>query len=328
MKQHELAFKVLDILSNGKFHSGELMAKELGCSRVAIWKALSEIKELNIPIFSVRNKGYRLPEAIFVLNKEKVLRSLGEVSQFINLELNHVVESTNTILSKNAANTPHATVMLTNLQTKGKGRRGRVWNSSLGESLTFSILWKFNLGAAQLSGLSLAVGLALQRVMQKIGLQNTCLKWPNDLLVRGESGLSKLAGTLIELQGDLESRSSAVIGVGLNYTLSSGQQKKIDQPAIGLTSILKEAQDPHEVLAMLIKEIIAILSVFEKSQFKELKAEWLESNAFQNELIQLSKSDGTTIRGRIVDLEDDGSLILEQETGDQIRLNSGEISAV
>ena len=328
MKQYELAFNILDILSDGKFHSGEAMAQALNCSRVAIWKALSDIKALNISIFSVRNKGYRLPEKIFVLNKEKVLRALGEISQFIQLELNHVVESTNSILSKNAASTPHATIMLTNLQTKGKGRRGRAWTSALGESLTFSILWKFNLGAAQLSGLSLAVGLALQRVMQKIGLQNTFLKWPNDLLVRNEYGFSKLAGILIELQGDLESRSSAVIGVGLNFTLSSGQQKKIDQPAIGLTSILKEAQDPHEVLAMLIKEIIAILSVFEKSQFKELKAEWLENNAFQNELIQLNKSDGAIIRGRIADLEDDGSLILDQETGDQIKLNSGEISVL
>ena len=119
--------------------------------------------------------------------------------------------------------------MATNFQTKGKGRRGRIWQSHLGESLAMSILWKFSKGASQLSGLSLVIGIALQRAMRKIGIQNSFLKWPNDLLVKVEDSYYKIAGVLIELQGDMESRSSAVIGIGLNYQLSDRLRKKIEQ---------------------------------------------------------------------------------------------------
>ena len=183
MKKYDLPFKVLHILSDGNFHSGEKIAAEIGCSRVTVWKSISELKTLGINIFSVKKKGYRLPKKISFLNAENIQRELGELNQFVNLELINVTDSTNKYLNSSATIKPHASVVIANIQTKGKGRRGRSWQTSVGESLAMSLLWKFDKGASGLSGLSLVIGVAIQRLMKKIGINNSFLKWPNDLLI-------------------------------------------------------------------------------------------------------------------------------------------------
>ena len=86
------------------------------------------------------------------------------------------------LMEKASLGHPHASVAATHIQTKGRGRRGRSWQSALGESLTFSLLWRFNGGAATLSGLSLAVGVAIIRSLHRFGVLSAQLKWPNDVL--------------------------------------------------------------------------------------------------------------------------------------------------
>ena len=326
MKKYDLPFKALHILSDGNFHSGEKMAADMGCSRVTVWKSISELKSLGINIFSVKKKGYRLPKKISFFNIENIQRELGELNQFINLELLNVTDSTNKYLNASANEKPHASVVIANIQTKGKGRRGRSWHASVGESLAMSILWKFDKGASGLSGLSLVVGLAIQRLMKKIGINNSFLKWPNDLLILEGDTYFKLAGVLIELQGDLESRCSAVIGVGLNYDLSNDILNNIDQPATNIKKYLHSDIDLNQLSAMLIKEIINALSEFENNGFLSVKDEWLSYNAFKEKTISFIKSGGELITGQIVDIENDGALKILQNNGIHETLISGEVS--
>ena len=326
MKKFDLSFKALYILSDGNFHSGEKMAADMGCSRVTVWKSIYELKSLGINIFSVKKKGYRLPKKISFFNIQNIQRELGELNQFVNLELLNVIDSTNKYLNTSANIKPHASVVIANIQTKGKGRRGRSWQASVGESLSMSILWKFDKGASGLSGLSLVVGVAIQRLMKKIGINNSFLKWPNDLLILEGDAYLKLAGVLIELQGDLESRCSAVIGVGLNYDLSNDILNNIDQPATNIKKYLHSDIDLNQLSAMLIKEIINALSEFEKNGFLSVKEEWLSYNAFKDKTISFIKSGGEVITGQIVDLENDGALKIMQDNGIHETLISGEVS--
>jgi BirA family biotin operon repressor/biotin-[acetyl-CoA-carboxylase] ligase len=326
MKKYDLPFKALHILSDGNFHSGEKMAADMGCSRVTVWKSISELKSLGINIFSVKKKGYRLPKKISFFNIENIQRELGELNQFVNLELLNVTDSTNKYLNASANKKPHASVVIANIQTKGKGRRGRSWQASVGESLVMSILWKFDKGASGLSGLSLVVGVAIQRLMKKIGINNSFLKWPNDLLILEGDNYFKLAGVLIELQGDLESRCSAVIGVGLNYDLSNDILKNIDQPATNIKKYLHSDIDLNQLSSMLIKEIINALSEFENNGFLSVKEEWLSYNAFKDKTISFIKSGGEVITGQIVDIENDGALKIMQNNGIHETLISGEVS--
>jgi len=302
------------------------MAADMGCSRVTVWKSISELKSLGISIFSVKKKGYRLPKKISFFNIENIQRELGELNQFVNLELLNVIDSTNKYLNTSANIKPHASVVIANIQTKGKGRRGRSWQASVGESLSMSILWKFDKGASGLSGLSLVVGVAIQRLMKKIGINNSFLKWPNDLLILEGDAYFKLAGVLIELQGDLESRCSAVIGVGLNYDLSNDILNNIDQPATNIKKYLHSDIDLNQLSAMLIKEIINALSEFEKNGFLSVKEEWLSYNAFKEKTISFIKSGGEVITGQIVDIENDGALNIMQNNGIHEILISGEVS--
>ena len=320
-----LLFKIIDVLADGKFHSGEILANQFKVSRVSIWNAISEAEQFGIEIHSVRGKGYKLTHAVELLDESSIKRAIGEQANFFNIEVMDITTSTNSVMMQRASEgLPHASCIATNIQTAGKGRRGRKWVSELGENLTFSFLWRFNQGAAMLSGLSLVVGIALIRTFKQLGINQALLKWPNDLLIFHEKAYKKLAGILIELQGDMDGQSLAVIGIGINLNISKKQIKKIDQPAIDLQTIIQESMNPNNLIALIIKELAGVLSEFELNGFSSLKKEWVMSHAFHEKVISLTKGDGQNVIGKVIDISAEGSLILQTNKGQQ-NFSSGEV---
>jgi BirA family biotin operon repressor/biotin-[acetyl-CoA-carboxylase] ligase len=251
---------------------------------------------------------------------------MGEEGSWFDIKVLDSIDSTNNYLSKIAATGhPHASVVAANIQTQGKGRRGRQWQSALGESLTFSFLWRFTQGAAGLSGLSLAVGVALIRALKKINISTALLKWPNDILIFDEGVYKKLAGILIELQGDTDGQSAAIIGIGLNLNLSKTQLEKIDQPATDINNLVSENIDSNFFMAIIIKELAQVLASFESDQFKPFKDEWLSYHAFQDKLIDIMLGNSQTITGKAIDISDTGALIVRTDEGSK-SFASGEVS--
>ncbi len=313
-----LTFPILQVLADGNFHSGEALAQQFKVTRATIWNAVKHAETLGVEVFSVRGRGYKLPQAIELLDKNEVLKAIGEQRAWFKLEVLDEVASTNTYLmqQKGAA---HATCVVAHVQTHGKGRRGRTWISQLGASLTFSLLWRFQCGAAALSGLSLAVGVALIRALMSLGVNNAQLKWPNDVLIDGK----KLSGILIELQGDLEGPSAAVIGVGFNLNLPKNVLESIDQPAIDLTTIKQINQS--ELLGVLLKHLADVLSSFEAHGFIGLRNEWLRYHAYENKPVRMLLPDGRDVQGMVKGVADDGILLVETALGLQ-RFSAGEIS--
>lgn len=320
-----LLFKIIDVLADGKFHSGEILANQFKVSRVSIWNAISEAEQFGIEIHSVRGKGYKLTHAVELLDESSIKRAIGEQANFFNIEVMDITTSTNSVMMQRASEgLPHASCIATNIQTAGKGRRGRKWVSELGENLTFSFLWRFNQGAAMLSGLSLVVGIALIRTFKQLGINQALLKWPNDVLIFHEKAYKKLAGILIELQGDMDGQSLAVIGIGINLNISKKQIKKIDQPAIDLQTITQESMNPNNLIALIIKELAKVLSEFELNGFSSLKEEWVMSHAFHEKVISLTKGNGQNVIGKVIDISAEGSLILQTNQG-QLNFSSGEV---
>ncbi len=313
-----LTFPVLQVLADGKFHSGEALAQRFKVTRATIWNAVQHAENLGIEIFSVRGRGYKLPFAINLLDKNAVLKAIGEQRAWFTLEVLDEVVSTNTYLMQNK-HAAHATCVAAHMQTNGKGRRGRTWISQLGASLTFSLLWRFQCGAAALSGLSLCVGLALIRALRDFDVNAAQLKWPNDVLVEGK----KLAGILIELQGDLEGPSAAVIGVGVNLNLPKNVLESIDQPAMDLASV--KDIDQNALLGVILKHLADVLSGFETSGFVALRDEWLTYHAYQNRPVRMLLPNGTDVQGVVKGVADDGILLVETALGLQ-RFSAGEIS--
>ncbi|MES2580661.1 MAG: biotin--[acetyl-CoA-carboxylase] ligase [Pseudomonadota bacterium] len=327
----KLTFPILQLLADGQFHSGEALAQQFKVTRATIWNAIKYAEVLGIIVFPVRGRGYKLPQAIDFLDNNAVLSAIGEQREWINLIILDEVASTNTYLMQQK-NVPHATCVAAHIQTNGKGRRGRTWVSQLGASLTFSLVWRFQCGAAALSGLSLAVGVALMRTLVSLGINQAQLKWPNDVLVLDENQQGKkLAGILIELQGDLDGPSTAVIGIGINLNLPKTVLESIDQPTTDLnkvTSLNKANSHPinqNVLLGTLLKHLVGVLSSFEQLGFVGLRDEWLSYHAYHNQAVRMLLPNGTEVLGVVKNVADDGILLVETPLGLQ-RFSAGEIS--
>ena len=319
-----LTFPILNLLADGQFHSGEALAQRFKVSRATIWNAIKHAESLGVEVFSVRGRGYKFPQAIDLLDEKLVLAAIGEQRAWFNVQILDEVASTNTYLMQQK-NMAHATCVAAHMQTKGKGRRGRTWVSQLGASLTFSLIWRFSCGAAGLSGLSLAVGVALIRAFNSLSVNNVQLKWPNDVLVIENNTPKKLAGILIELQGDLEGPSAAVIGVGINLNLSKNVLQNIDQPAIDLVKASGKKINQSMLLGTILKHMAEVLSTFESRGFIGLQTEWLSYHAYQNKPVKMLLPNGTEVIGTVKNVADDGILLVETSLGLQ-RFSAGEIS--
>jgi BirA family biotin operon repressor/biotin-[acetyl-CoA-carboxylase] ligase len=315
-------WQLLEMLADGEFHSGEILANRLGVSRASVFNALADVAGLGIKLQRIRGRGYRLARPWQRLNREEILRWLGKDAGEFDIEILPHAASSNTLLLQGDANgrVSGGSVLAVELQTAGRGRMGRVWHSGLGTALTFSLLWRFDCGLNALSGLSLAVGVAVVRALDKLGAQGIQLKWPNDILT--EQG--KMAGVLIEAHGDMLGPSDVVIGIGLNCTLPPGMAPKIGQPACALDEICAAMPTRNRLLAVLLVELKSVLQKFEYEGFAAFREEWELCHCYQNMPVSLHLGDGQIITGIARGVSDSGALCLETAQGMR-SFNSGEV---
>lgn len=315
MSEH--AFAVLRRLADGRFHSGEDIARELDCSRTLVWQAVHSIQqELGVTVFSVRGQGYRLETPFQWLDVADIRNGLDEAAaDTFTLAVAERTDSTNTqLLARAASGGLHGLVLATELQTSGRGRLGRRWQARLGSGLTFSLLWRFERGLSQLAGLSLAVGVALARALRRLGAP-VALKWPNDVLLNER----KLAGILIELSGDALGPTAVVIGIGMNVS----EPGDVDQPVACLADAGVQLTR-SALLAELLNELHLVLGNFDRNGFVPLRG-WMGLSAHQDAPVCLRFSHGEPVEGVVRGVADSGALMVETTEGMKI-YHAGEVS--
>lgn len=319
---HPRVWQLLNLLADGEFHSGEMLAKQIGVSRASVFNALESVAEYGVVLQRIRGRGYRLARPWQRLDSKELSRYLGKDTKKFDIEMLAQATSSNTVLLQRAAlGAPSGSVLAVELQTAGRGRLGRAWHSGLGNALTFSLLWRFDCGLNALSGLSLTVGVAIVRALNKLGAQGVQLKWPNDIL----TAQGKLAGVLIEAQGDVLGPSAVVIGIGLNYSPPSNlAAQRIDQPIGALDEVCNALPARNQLLAVLLQELASVLNEFAKNGFATLRAEWEQYHAHQNKLIQLRMPDEKIVSGIARGVSENGELCLETARGVRC-FNSGEV---
>lgn len=315
--------KLLQILSDGEFHSGEELGNLLGISRAAIWKQMQKLDVLGLPLESQKGCGYRVVGGLDLLVESELIERLPVVSRGLieKLQIESSVTSTNEIARLQAeAGDASGLVVLAEQQTAGRGRRGRQWVSPYGCNLYLSVVWAFEGGIQAIEGLSLAIGVAARRAMIRCGAEGLKLKWPNDLLWEKK----KVGGILLEIIGDPTGYCQVVVGLGVNFGMPQRHATEINQDWADLSEILPEGVGRNLLAATLLDEVLSLLSSYHEVGFAHYRDDWLNSDAYANQPVRLllvKQTIGGVARGV------DGSGALELDVnGERHLFSGGEIS--
>ncbi|WP_141054396.1 biotin--[acetyl-CoA-carboxylase] ligase [Tepidiphilus succinatimandens] len=195
-------------------------------------------------------------------------------------------------------------------QTRGRGRQDRIWQSWPDASLTFSCLFAFPPGTS-LEALPLAVGVALARGLQALGVPGVGLKWPNDLLIAG----AKVAGVLIEAQSRHAAPTRVVVGIGLNLELPPDFHPASGLPATALAHHLAPLPPREAVLAALLERLDAVRASYLAGHgFAAWRDEWNALDAYAGQEVAVRDGERELV-GIDAGVDDTGRLLLDTASG-------------
>ena len=303
--------KLIALLGDGRFHSGEELGLALGVSRAAVWKKLKALSDLGLELDAVRGRGYRLPSTVELLDVAAIRRELSEeVAERVGLELRLSTSSTNDDVRSMGAGVGPWRVCIAEHQSAGRGRRGRTWESPFGASLYFSMLWKIEGGLAAMEGLSLAVGLTVLKTLESLGVSGLSLKWPNDVLANGQ----KLSGVLLEISGDPTGDCEVIIGIGVNLALGLEHRKKIGQPVTDVRAVAGKNVSKNKLAGLLIGNLVDMLGTFQKFGFSPFHKQWSEHDAFAGRPVALHAG-VNMITGLASGVNESGAVLIKNDAG-------------
>lgn len=240
----------------------------------------------------------------------------------INFHIFTTINSTNQYLKQNHCPKDSIEICLAEEQTAGRGRFGRQWVSPFGENIYFSYSCNVLVDIAELSGLSLAVGLG---VLQSLEVSNLIapilIKWPNDLIWENK----KLGGILIESLPEQDGSLKVIIGIGLNINSDPKQQILTDKPYTSLYEISGKKWDRNYLVAQLIRYLEANLGFFLKSGFAWFAKEWQKVDYLYGKPIEIYQSK-KILKGFAWGVNSLGELCIEDEQGKKRCVSSGEAS--
>ena len=309
------------ILDSGEnFMSGEHLSKKLGISRTAVWKHINALREEGYNIESVNKKGYRLAEKPDdILSSENIAYNLP--TEFIGKKVIHLdtVGSTNDYAKEIGNKVSGGTLIISEQQTKGKGRLGRVWKSKSGDGIWMSLIIKPKIEPYKTPFLTLVAGASVVKALSNLDVEAS-IKWPNDIIVHNK----KICGILTELSAEMERVNYVVIGIGINI-------KTIDFPdeiKEKATSLYKEGYKLSRV------DIVRQFCI----EFEKLyKGYILDGN--KQDTLELCRKYSAIIGKQVyviknnkrelvkcIDINENGNLIVKEKNGEIQEIMSGEVS--
>ncbi len=299
---------LLYLLKKNDFVSGEEISELFSISRTAVWKHIKSAKDKGIEVESVVGKGYKIKKIPDEKIIPEVIYSRIPEAKFGIIYLEEI-DSTNSYAKKNITNFQDKDyLIITDNQTKGRGRFERRWESCRGKDLTFSIVihpltevkdfYFFTIIA------SLSVYQSIKSLLgEKIHEDKLRIKWPNDIYY----GEKKLCGILSEMISEEAILKSLIIGIGVNIN----SQPSLDK-AIYLYNIINKEIDRHNFLTLFL---VNFYNIYENYQIKreEIFSEWKKNLKNIGEIINF-KSGEKTITGTLCDVNIDGSVVIKTDS--------------
>jgi BirA family biotin operon repressor/biotin-[acetyl-CoA-carboxylase] ligase len=200
-------------------------------------------------------------------------------------------------------------LLLADVQTAGRGRRGRRWHSAPGAGLTFSLAVALRRPLRELAALPLVAGVAVARALHSLGVARAALKWPNDIVVDG----AKLGGILVETKS-LGGAVKAVIGIGINLRGAGELETRLRRPVAALERFIP-VPDRETLAGAIAQALLESLAAFEARGLDAVRAEWDRLDAHAGQKLRVRLADGRVLTGVANGLESDGALRLATRGG-------------
>jgi BirA family biotin operon repressor/biotin-[acetyl-CoA-carboxylase] ligase len=325
------AERLLHALADGRTHSGEALAREFGITRAAIWKQVGKLTDWGLTVDAAPGEGYRLARRLDLLDAAALRAALRpeSVAQLAKLEVFTELGSTNRHLLRAPPPTGKLDVCVAEFQTAGRGRRGRSWTTPLGAGVCLSVGWHFAAMPAELPALTLAVGVVVRRVLERVAGLKIALKWPNDLVFDER----KLGGILVELAVEAQGGSHVVAGIGLNVALPRELLRDLcDWPrgAIDLATALAREPPPRLALvAALVDDLCMLFADYAATGFAAYRDEWRSGDYLRGRVVRLDDAAGAAagaVTGTALGIDTDGALLVETAAGVRRRIVAGDVS--
>jgi len=318
--------RLLRHLNDRCFVTGTELGLELGISRAAVHNHIDTLKASGLPVEGIMGRGYRLARGVKPMDGRFIEEQLeGECRRHVSrIIIEHCVDSTNDIVSKLARKELiHGVVCITEAQPAGRGRRGKHWVATPFRNLLMSLGWMYESWPPDLTGLSVAAGIALIEAMSGMGIAGLGMKWPNDIVFDGK----KLGGILIDITGESSGQCTIVIGVGINVHIDDNDDPLIDQPWTDLTRVLGRAVDRNELAASCLSGLCRLLCEFPGTGFEPYCKRWTEVDVLTGKVVSITTHEkGGTIVGVVLGLDTTGALAVAVEGGGKQSFFSGDVS--
>jgi len=319
-----MRYRVMELLADGRFHSGEWLGERLGISRAAVWKHVRALSDAGVGLHAVRGQGYRLTTPYQPLQAQRILAELsaGNAARLQDLEVLRSVDSTSDYLKRTRTqHDVHRTrACLAEHQSAGRGRRGRRWISPYGSSLYLSLAIPMDEPGIQSGGLSLVAAVATLRALQVCGVEGLGLKWPNDIFYRER----KLAGILLDLSGEAGGCYQVIMGIGINVRIPDGAAQEIDQPWADF-SHCGVPVDRNRLAGSVLDSLLKAVAVFNEQGLDNFVRQWRRFDLIADRMVELRNDHAVVVAGIARGVDGQGALLIESN-GITHRYHAGEVS--
>lgn len=292
--------------------SGQTLAKHLGVSRTAVWKAVKSLQKAGYGITAGPNRGYRLVEDREPLSADELTALLPG----LDLLVLESVDSTNNEAKRRLASGQQQPLLVTaETQTAGRGRQGKSFYSPDGTGVYLTLVVHPNAPILDAVSVTTRASVAVCRAIRSICPAEPEIKWVNDLYLNGK----KICGILVEAVSDFETgiTKSLVIGVGVNVSTSVFPDDLPDAASLAMPGISR-----NRLIAEIVRELQRETADLQDRSYLDDYRRW---SLVLGKDVHYMRNDGTFC-ARAVEIDDNGGLIVEDEQGNRTTLQSGEIS--
>lgn len=316
--------QLLGLLADGSLHSGEVLACELGVTRAAVARQVRSLARRGVAVEAIARRGYQLAAPLELLDAGRLEAALSPAThaRLDRFELHEELPSTNSyLLAATGLAAGRCRVCLAELQSAGRGRRGRTWLAPLGSGLCLSVAWLFDPPPSDPGALSLAAGVAVLRALRRLGVDGASLKWPNDLYRDG----GKLGGILCELRFEATGSAYVVIGLGLNVCVPAALADAIAASGGVRPRDLGASTSRHVLAVALIDELASAAATFGEEGLAPFAAEWRNADALLDRPVRVQAASDLARDGIARGIDAHGRLRVEFDTGVE-SLTAGDVT--